>query len=199
MGNIAANMITSNTIRDWMISGYSLVVFTTAAILAAFFSLKSRSFRRVANGEPLVLIHKGIILRNNLAKSRVNLDVLMMLLREKGYFSYGDIDYAILEPTGNLSILPIPQFQTASKGDLAVGPDLDDKGGGPFIELIVDGELDFDKLREIKVKESWVLEQITKLGGEGLQDVTYFAMNHEGKVLADLNRRKNSRADENRI
>ncbi|MCL6515452.1 DUF421 domain-containing protein [Alicyclobacillus sp.] len=189
MGNLAANMIGAGNTRDWVAACYSLVVFTAATVLAATLALKVRGFRRVAGGEPVVLIHKGTILRENLKRTKVNLDVLMMLLREKGYFSYGDIEYAILEPTGNLSILPTQESQSASKADLVKGPDLSDRGQGPYVELVVDGELDRDKLRETGRDEAWVMEQVRRLGGRSLEDVTYLGVNRQGEVIGDVRRR----------
>lgn len=190
MGNIAANMITAHTTQDWMTAGYSLVVFTVAAIVAAWIALKSRTFRRVANGEPLILIHKGAILRANLVKSRINVDVLLMLLREKGYFSYNDVEYAILETTGNLSILPIPESQSASKADLVSGPNLAYAGGGPYVVVVVDGKIDWKTLQGQKLDENWIHEQVIRHGGHGLADVTYLAVNQEGEVVLDLHRRE---------
>jgi uncharacterized membrane protein YcaP (DUF421 family) len=189
MGNIAANMMASRTVLDWAASCYTLVVFTAATIIAAFIALKSRTFRRISNGEPLVLIHKGVVLRENLGRTKVNLDVLMMLLREKGYFSYADIEYAILEPTGNLSILPSQASQSVSKADLAYGPDLSDKGQGPYVEIIIDGEVDNDKLRSTGHDMEWLLEQVKRLGGESIEDVTYLAVNAEGEVIGDIHRK----------
>lgn len=189
MGNIAANMIASNNMNEWFSSCYSLLIFTLASVLAAFVALKSRNFRRIANGEPIVLIHKGVILRDNLKRTKVNLDVLMMLLREKGYFAYNDIEFAILEPTGNLSILPTQESQSASKADLVKGPDLSPKGQGPYVEIVVDGEIDRDKLRSTKHDDAWLQRQIEKLGGHGISDVTYLAVNQEGEVVGDVNRK----------
>ncbi|MCL6547827.1 MAG: DUF421 domain-containing protein [Alicyclobacillus sp.] len=189
MGNIAANMMAARSWNDWLSAGVTLVVFTAATILAAFVALKSRSFRRVSTGEPIVLIHKGVLLRENLRKTKVNLDVLMMMLREKGYFAYDEIEYGILEPTGNLSILPVQEAQSVSKRDLAKGPDLSPEGQGPYVEIVVDGEIDRDKLNSTGRDEAWLMREIRKRGGRGLEDVMYLAVNPEGQVIADLHRR----------
>ncbi len=190
MGNLAANMIAARTIQDWFFSCYTLILFSIVAVLAAILALKYRLFRRIANGEPIVLIHKGIMFRENLRKTKVNLDVLMMLLREKGYFSYSDIEYAILEPTGNLSILPKQENQSVSKIDLVEGPDLSPEGQGPFVEIIIDGEIDNDKLKSTKHDETWLQEQLKKIGANSLEDVLYLAVNSQGEVIADLHRRE---------
>jgi uncharacterized membrane protein YcaP (DUF421 family) len=189
MGNLAANMIASRTIGDWFLSCYTLVLFSLASVLSALLALKFRGFRRVTNGEPIVLIHKGVMYRENLRKTKVNLDVLMMLLREKGYFSYSDIEYAILEPTGNLSILPKQETQSVSKLDLMTGPDLSPKGQGPFVEIVVDGEIDRDKLKSTGHDEAWLHAQLEKLGTYDIRDVLYLAVNQQNEVIADLHRR----------
>ncbi|MBX5436076.1 MAG: DUF421 domain-containing protein [Alicyclobacillaceae bacterium] len=192
MGNIAADMMAARSWRDWTSAGLTLVVFTAAAILAAYIALKSRSFRRVSTGEPVVLIHKGALVRENLRRTKVNLDVLMMLLREKGYFAYDEIEYGILEPTGNLSILPVQAAQSVSKRDLVEGPDLCPEGQGPYVEIVVDGEVDRDKLRSTGRDEAWLEQEIRKRGGSGLADVMYLAVNAQGQVIIDLHRRNSS-------
>lgn len=190
MGNLAADMIVSKSIRDWVVSGYTLALFTIISILASILALKFRQFRRITNGEPIVLIHKGIMLRQNLRKTKVNLDVFMMLLREKGFFSYADIKYAILEPTGNLSILPKQSAQSVSKIDLLKGPKLSAEGGGPYIEIVIDGEIDKDKLYGTRHDDAWLDKQIKNLGADSLEDVLYLAVNAQGDVIADLHRKK---------
>jgi len=195
MGNIAANMIAANNVHDWVAACYELTIFTAASVLAAWIALKNREFRRVANGEPTVLIHKGVILRKNLRQTKVNMDVLLMLLREKGYFSYGDIEYAILEPTGNLSILPSQESQSASKEDLVRGPDLSPRGQGPYIEIVIDGEVDRDKLRDTGYDDSWLNEQVQKFGVKSVAELTFLGVNAEGEVIADTHRRDSD--DEN--
>ncbi|UOF88890.1 DUF421 domain-containing protein [Fodinisporobacter ferrooxydans] len=189
MGNLAANMIASKSASDWAQSCYTLILFSIVSILATLLALRFRPFRRIANGEPVVLIHKGIMFRENLRKTKVNLDVLMMLLREKGYFSYSDIEFAILEPTGNLSILPKEESQSVSKIDLVQGVKLSEKGQGPYVEIVIDGEIDNDKLISTGHDKAWLDEQIKKLGGKTLADVFYLAVNKQGEIIVDFHRR----------
>lgn len=198
LGNLAANMIGSSSVSSFIESGYTMVLFTAACFVAAWVALKNRFFRRVANGEPIVLIHQGKILRNNLKKSRVNLDLLMMLLRQKGYFSYSDISYGILEPSGNLSILPLQETQSVSKADLEYGPDLSEQGQGPYTELVLDGSIDQDKLRSSGHDLGWLEAQIRKHGGRGLKDVMYFAVNKQGEIIIDTTRERQT-SDDNEI
>lgn len=190
MGNLGANMIASRSVKDWAQGTYLLVVFTAATIIAAFLALKFRGLRRLANGEPIVVIHKGQLLRQNLRRTKLNIDVLMMLLRQKGYFAYEEIDYAILEPAGSLSILPLQEAQSVSKKDLIDGPNLSKEGNGPYIEIVVDGEIDRDKLYTTGHDTVWLEKKILDAGAKGLEDITYLAVNREGHVIVDSNRRR---------
>lgn len=189
MGNMAANMMSTTDAGTWLTSGFSLIVFTLATVLAAFVALKSREFRRITNGEPVVLIHKGALLRENLRRTKVNLDVLMMMLREKGYFAYSDIEYGILEPTGNLSILPTQASQSASKEDLVRGPNLSPEGQGPYIEIVIDGAVDEDKLKSTGHDAAWLQRVLARHGIHDLADVLYLAVNAQGEVILDAHRR----------
>lgn len=189
MGNIAANMIDTTSPTNWLINGYTLIIFTACTIIAAFAALKSRSFRRVSNGEPVVLIHEGHMIRENLRKSKVNVDVLLMMLREKGYFSYAEIAYAILEPTGNLSILPIQASQSVSKEDIVKGPDLTEDGQGPYIELIIDGEIDFHNLHKANKDHQWLMDQLHAIQAASEAEVMYMGVNQQGEIIADVRKK----------
>lgn len=188
MGNLGANMVTAHDLSHLASTSYELTLFAASTVVSAFIVLKNRRLRRLGNGEPVVLVHKGILLRQNLRQTKVNLDVLMMLLREKGYFSYAEIDYAILEPSGNLSILPSQESQSVSKKDLAYGPDLSSKGGGPFTEIVVDGEVDKENLQRLGYDEKWLMEKLLQVGAQSLADLTYLAVNEEGQIIADTHR-----------
>ncbi|CAA7600231.1 Uncharacterised domain UPF0702, alpha/beta domain protein [Acididesulfobacillus acetoxydans] len=80
--------------------------------------------------------------------------------------------------------------QSVSKIDLARGPDLSGRGEGPFTEIIVDGEVDKDKLRNTKHDNTWLGEQLKNLGASSSEDVLFLAVNPLGEVIADLHRRE---------
>ncbi len=192
MGNIAANMLSSTTTSAWLLNGYTLFLFTFCAIIAAWIALKSRLFRLTTNGQPTVLIHKGNIIRTNMRAAKVNIDVLLMMLREKGYFEYSAIEYAILEPTGNLSILPSQATQSATKEDLVKGPDLTDYGQGPYTPIVVDGEVDLKRLRYKGLSLDWVKLKITEFGASSIEEVNLLGINREGQVIADIHQKRRS-------
>lgn len=72
----------------------------------AFIGLKSRRLRLIIDGKPTVLISKGVLHRDEMRKQRYNLDDLLQQLREQNVDSIGEVDFAILETTGKLTVFP---------------------------------------------------------------------------------------------
>ncbi len=77
-------------------------------------SMRSVKLRRLLCGKPVILIENGCILQKNLRSTRVTLDELTELLREKDVLDISNVQYAILETNGNLSVFPFPKFRPAS-------------------------------------------------------------------------------------
>ena len=87
-------------------------------ILLSQISLKSKKFRRLVTGKPSVIIHNGKLLREEMQKIRFNMDDLKEQLRIQGYTKVSDINFAILETNGQLSIIPKPKNKQATLEDL---------------------------------------------------------------------------------
>ena len=87
-------------------------------ILLSQLSLKSKKFRRLMTGKPNVVIHNGKILKSEMKKIRFNMDDLNEQLRIQGYTGISDINFAILETNGQLSIIPKPKYKQATVKDV---------------------------------------------------------------------------------
>ncbi len=87
-------------------------------ILLSQLSLKNKKFRRLMTGKPNVVIHNGKILKNEMKKIRFNMDDLNEQLRIQGYTGISDINFAILETNGQLSIIPKPKKSQATVEDV---------------------------------------------------------------------------------
>lgn len=92
----------------------------TMHLIIAFFNIKSVRFRRLVCGKPSVLINKGKIDVEAMKKERFNLSELEERLREKDVFNLGDVDYAILETNGNISVLMKPEKLPPTLEDLNI-------------------------------------------------------------------------------
>ncbi len=103
------------SIFSGIIPMFTLIVME---ILLSQLSLKSKKFRRLMTGKPSVIIHNGNILKEEMRKIRFNMDDLNEQLRIQGYTKISDINFAILETNGQLSIIPKPKKQAATVEDI---------------------------------------------------------------------------------
>ncbi|WP_332633166.1 DUF421 domain-containing protein [Halalkalibacter flavus] len=119
-------------------------------------SLKNQRFRDLIEGRPVMIIEKGKINQTNMRKQRYNLDDVLFQLREKGISDIRQVDFAILERSGNLSI-----FRKEDTSSLFTLP------------LIQDGVIQDDHLKVIEKTKEWLLSELAKRGYEQIKDIFY--------------------------
>ncbi len=159
----------------------SLIGWALLTHLVAFINLKSRKARVILDGQPTIIIKNGQILEKAMAGASLNMDDLSMLLREKDIFSTKDVDYAILEPDGKLSVLKKVSQQTITKKDLNV------KAVKPLYiptEIIVDGKVVTKNLTELNLSENWLETQLQQAGVK-LNAVFYAEIQSDGTLFID--------------
>ena len=115
-------------------------------------SMRSVGFRRLLCGRPVILIENGHVLQNNLRRTRITLDELTGHLREKDVLNVTDVQYAILETNGNLSVFPYPKHKPASARDAGIHPQ---RQSLP-VTIIGDGYLYRQNLPAAGKDEAWV-------------------------------------------
>lgn len=125
-------------------------------ILLSYITLKSRKTRSLICGIPSILIQHGVIMEEELRCQRFNLDDLMEELRLSGYLNISDIEYAILENSGKLSIIPKSKHATITCNDMNIAK-ADEKLP---VFLILDGELIKSNMQIINKDENWLLKKL---------------------------------------
>lgn len=128
-----------------------LTVLGAELVLSAI-SMHSVKLRRLLCGKPVILIRNGKILQDQLRSTRVTMDELTELLREKDVLSPETVQYAILETNGNLSVFPYPKYLPASARDAGITP----KQQFLPYTIIADGYLYRDNLRIARRDEKWL-------------------------------------------
>ena len=125
-------------------------------LVLSWLMLRSGLLRRFFCGKPILLIDNGRLLQGNLRLTRVTLDELFGKLREKDILDIAQVQYAILETDGNLSVFPYPQFAPASAKDAGV------QVKENYFPIVVaeDGKLFPENLKKVGKTESWVLETL---------------------------------------
>ncbi|WP_245632723.1 DUF421 domain-containing protein [Alicyclobacillus kakegawensis] len=150
-------------------------------ILVALVQLKSHRFRHWVEGEPTVLIERGQIRDKEMARSRYTMHDLLTQLREKGFANVADVEFAILETSGQLSVFPRPDKQPLTPADAGLIPE---SAGFPM-PLVLDGRVVEKTLRQIGQSREWLEAEVRRRGYGELADVAYAAIDAQGRLHLD--------------
>ncbi|EOC99603.1 protein of unknown function DUF421 [Caldisalinibacter kiritimatiensis] len=129
-------------------------------ILISYITLKSQRARKIICGKPSILVNKGKINEGELQRLRININDLMEQLRAKNYPVLQDVEFAILETNGDLSVIPKPNKQNVTIEDLQLQGSYD----GLPTSLIIDGHIKYDNLSELNLTEEWLAKELKKHG-----------------------------------
>lgn len=129
-----------------------IVTLLFLEILISIIQLKFESARLVISGKPSILINKGKIDINIMRSQRLNINDLMEEIRLKGYYNLEDIEFAILETSGQLSIIPKTSLSNATKEDVKVTCAQDTIP----VTLILDGNVNHKNLKILGRDEKWL-------------------------------------------
>lgn len=152
-----------------LISGVlPVLTLIVAEIFMSLLTLKSRKLRRILTGEPSVLIYKGHINESELRRLRFNMNDLLEQLRISGYANIAEVEIAVLETNGQLSIIPKTGSRPVTIKELKIKNA--DKSNLPCM-LISDGEINKPELLRSGKNEQWLSQQLTARGIDGIGSV----------------------------
>lgn len=159
----------------------AIAVVATIHILFAKLTLYSWGNRFIL-GEPTILVKHGKIIRKNLRRSEISLAELLSYIRAKGFPDVHEVQYAILEPTGTISVLPRDDLYPVTPRHL----DLETPYRGLALSLVVDGKIQERNLELIGKDAAWLKEELRKRGYDDVRGVMYAAMmDHTSKLYVD--------------
>ena len=159
---------------------FPVIILLSLSMLVSFFSLKSIRFRSLACGRPTVIIRCGKILQANMAKTRFTVDELYEQLRTQGYNDLSSVKYAILETSGQVSVLPYTRC--APLTPQAVGLDLPDDVTLPVL-VVNDGHILADNLRSCGRDLSWLQNQLKQRRLTSPKQVFLMTVDEAGTVV----------------
>lgn len=164
-----------------------LITLVAIQIITSYISMKSEAIRHMIEGKPSVLINKGEIQEKELKAIRYNLDDLMMQLREKDIRSVADVEFAILEPSGKLSVFPKPGMEPATKQDL-FGDQV--RYNGLPLPVILDGKVQDENLEKLGKTRFWLKSKIKQKGCQDFKEVFFASVDQQGQIFIDRKDRK---------
>jgi uncharacterized membrane protein YcaP (DUF421 family) len=165
IGSMIGEIVLHEELNFWR-SVFGVALWVGLAILIEFLSLKSVRFREAVDGQPIILIKKGKIIYEALKKERLNIDDLTMMLRTNSVFSVLEVEYAILEPNGDLSVLKKtltePKYLPTA--------------------VIMDGRVITKNLCELGLSEKWLDETLTGMGTADKHSIIYAEIQSNGEL-----------------
>lgn len=166
IGSIAAEMATSLE-SDFLKPLLAMVVYTLAVVAITVITQKSLKARRFIVGKSSILYDNNKLYAGNIKKGKIDLTDLLTQCRSKGYFDLTQIQTIILEPNGQLSILPKSNFRPANPSDLNIETDVERAA----INLVLDGQILNDNLKFSGNNKIWLQRQLKAQGIRRLEDV----------------------------
>lgn len=133
-----------------------LVMHLTISII----NLKSVKMREIICGKPSILIYRGRIQEENMKKERFTINELEERLRGNNVFNIGDVEYAILETSGQISVIQKPNKRTTIPEDFGIEPEYE----GIAYDLVVDGKIMKQNLEKLGKDYNWLLKQVDAFG-----------------------------------
>ncbi|MDM5349538.1 DUF421 domain-containing protein [Lysinibacillus sphaericus] len=182
IGSIASQVaaVAETPLLDGLIS---LIWWVFLTFLVTIISLKSKKARVLFDDKPTIVIQNGRILEFALKKNRLHMDELTMMLREKAIFSVQDIQFAILETDGKLSVLQKTSAQAATKQD--VHANIAPPTYLPT-EVISDGQLIYENIVELELTEEWLMKKLKKQKVQNVKDVYFAQIQTNGSLYISL-------------
>lgn len=169
----------------------ALIWWGILTYLVTIITLKSKKARLLMDGKPTMVVQNGLILESGLKKNRMHLEELTMMLREQGIFSVKDVQYALLDTNGKVSVSLKSPEQGATKQD--VKADITPPIYIPR-EVVSDGQIINENLVELELTEDWLMKKMKKQNVQSVGDVFFAQVQTDGSLyisLKDKARRSN--------
>lgn len=176
IGNFAAE-ITINLEASLVFGIIGVIEFGLIAYLISILTMKSIKLRRFFMGVPTVIIDKGKLITKSLKKVHFDINDLLEECRSNGYFDLNEIDYAVMECNGKLSIMPKSEYKPVSIKDM----NLKSKSQSLCANVIIDGKLMKKIISNIGKDEKWINSQL-KVQGYKLEEVLLATLDCNNKL-----------------
>ncbi|HKL79810.1 MAG TPA: DUF421 domain-containing protein [Mobilitalea sp.] len=189
IGSAAVNATTFED-NPPLFASVMLVAICFLTLIIDMFHMKSIRLRKLIDSEPVIVIEKAKIVDKNMSKLRLTVEELNMMLRENGYFNISDVESAILESNGELSVQAKSEKQPLTPSDIFINPSYK----GLTRDVVIDGKILENNLKFINKDEHWLKKQLTGYGVHDITDVFYAGMDSTGNFYVSKRQRNKEEA-----
>ena len=158
IGSIAAELATELE-KPWK-PFIAMIIYGMVAVFLSILMSKRPKIRKFINGTPTIIMNDGKIYRENMKKAKMDLSEFMVMCRQEGYFNLNDIQTAVFEYNGRLTILPVSTKRPINPLDMNIIPEPE------FIstEVIMDGRILEENLRRLGLDRNWLKNELSVQG-----------------------------------
>ncbi len=166
IGSIAAELATTLE-TPWWKPMISMLVFGGITVALSIITRMIARSRKYINGTPTIVMNDGKLYRDNMKKAKLELSEFLLLCRQEGYFNLNDIQTAVFEYNGKLSILPVSTKRPVNPEDLKLSPKPEHIG----TEIIMDGRVLDSNLKRKGLNYNWLQKELKKQGYRSTGDI----------------------------
>lgn len=168
-------MVSNNSVQSAVTA---MVTLTALTLIIDYVHIKSHIFRKATQSEPVVVVKNGEVIEKNLSNLKLTVNELMALLREKNAFNICDVEFAIMEISGKLSVLKKSQEHPVTPSDLKIPTEYK----GISKEIIIDGEIMYENLNDAKLDVGWLMSELKKRNIDNVNEVFFAALDTSGNL-----------------
>lgn len=166
IGSIAAELAT-NLESPWWKPLLAMIVYGFITVILSIITEKYPKSRKYINGTPTIIMNEGKLYRKNLKKAKLELSEFLLMCRQEGYFDINDIQTAVFEYNGKLTILPISKKRPTNPEDLKIEP----AEATIQTEVIMDGRILDENLKRMGLDKIWLKKQIDNKGYKKTKEI----------------------------
>ena len=165
IGSIAAELATELE-KPWK-PLIAMVIYGTITVVLTLITSKLPRMRKFINGTPTIIMSNGKIYRKNMKKAKMDLSEFMVMCRQEGYFNLNDIQTAIFEYNGRLTVLPKATKRPANPTDMNIIPQPETI----CTEVIMDSRILGENLRRLGLDENWLKKELECQGYKNTKEI----------------------------
>lgn len=158
------------------------IAVVAADLLADRIAIKSRLGRKLLEGKPVIFIENGKILEKNIAKMHYNIAEVLAALRYHGIYNLSDVEFAVLEVDGNISVLKKSQHSSLTPKDLNIPTQYE----GLSSVIISSGKILPENLRKNNLGYDWLENKLKEQGINDISRIFLASLATDGSLYVDL-------------
>lgn len=176
IGSIAAELATE--LEEPLKPLIAMAVYGTIALTLSVLNNKIPKLRKYINGTPTIIMNNGKLYRKNMKKAKLDLSEFLLMCRQEGYFDLSEIQTAVFEYNGRLTVLPVSRKRPVNPDDMNLSPE----DAKISTEVIMDGRIICENLKRMGLNSEWLKKQIKEQGYKNEKEI-YLGLCDENKKL----------------